>query len=114
MARPDGRVEAGQSLKRAISAKRWNDLCDAADIVHGRRGGVTATAGQRNHVLAKTTGEWTKGTSQALNIYAGPQGSEVETSDQVQAWNRFADIADDKWVMLARVGAAWYVISAEC
>lgn len=42
MAKPDGRVEAGQSLKRAISAQRWNDLCDAADIVHGRRGGVTA------------------------------------------------------------------------
>ena len=41
MAKPDGRVEAGQSLKRAISAQRWNDLCDAADIVHGRRGGVT-------------------------------------------------------------------------
>lgn len=44
MAKPDGRVEAGQSLKRAISAQRWNDLCDAADIVHGRRGGVTAGA----------------------------------------------------------------------
>jgi hypothetical protein len=42
MAKPDGRVEAGQSLKRAISAQRWNDLCDAADIVHGRRGGVRA------------------------------------------------------------------------
>lgn len=42
MAKPDGRVEAGQSLKRAISAQRWNDLCDAADIVHGRRGGIKA------------------------------------------------------------------------
>ena len=42
MAKPDGRVEAGQSLKRAISAQRWNDLCDAADIVHGRRPGVKA------------------------------------------------------------------------
>lgn len=40
MAKPDGRVERGQSLKRAISATRWNDLCDAADIVHGRRGGI--------------------------------------------------------------------------
>lgn len=48
MAKPDGRVEKGQSLKRAISAQRWNDLCDAADIVHGRRGGVTAGEGHRS------------------------------------------------------------------
>ena len=58
MAKPDGRVEAGQSLKRAISAQRWNDLCDAADIVHGRRGGVTAgmpAAKDANYIVAKAT-----------------------------------------------------------
>jgi hypothetical protein len=56
MAKPDGRVEAGQSLKRAISAQRWNDLCDAADIVHGRRGGMTAGDGRQldsNMIYAK-------------------------------------------------------------
>lgn len=115
MAKPDGRVERGQSLKRAISATRWNDLCDAADIVHGRRRGVAG--GQRDprsHVLAKTSAAWSKGSSQTVNVYSGPHGSEVETSDRLIAWNRFADIASNKWVMLARVGSSWYVISAEC
>lgn len=42
MAKADGRIEQGQSIKSAFSASKWNDLCDAADIVHGRRGGVTA------------------------------------------------------------------------
>lgn len=42
MAKPDGRIEKGQKLGSAISARRWNDLCDAADIAHGRRPGVTA------------------------------------------------------------------------
>lgn len=40
MARPDGRVEAGQSLKTAFSATAWNRAQDAADIVLGARGGV--------------------------------------------------------------------------
>lgn len=53
MAKPDGRVEKGQSLKLAISATRWNDMCDAADIVHGRRGGVTADrATQRRYCIS--------------------------------------------------------------
>lgn len=42
MAKPDGRIERGQSIKKAFSANKWNDLCDAADIVHGRRGGIKA------------------------------------------------------------------------
>ena len=49
MAKPDGRVERGQSLRKAISATRWNDLCDAADLVHGRRGGVTAGEAAGGH-----------------------------------------------------------------
>lgn len=115
MAKPDGRVEAGQSLKRAISAQRWNDLCDAADIVHGRRGGVTAGNKKlRGRVLSKTPQEWGKGTSLTLSVFAGTPGSETETSDKLLAWNKFADIPVDSWVMLARCGGGWYVIAAEC
>lgn len=44
MAKPDGRIEKGQRLSTAISARRWNDLCDAADIVQGRRSSIVGTA----------------------------------------------------------------------
>ena len=37
MARADGRVEPGQSLKSAFSARAWNRAQDAADIVLGER-----------------------------------------------------------------------------
>jgi hypothetical protein len=48
MARPDGRIEPGQSLKTALSATAWNRAQDAADIVLGARTSVVgggATAG---------------------------------------------------------------------
>jgi hypothetical protein len=44
MARKDGRVEPGQPLSSAISARAWNRAQDAADIVLGQRPGVTADA----------------------------------------------------------------------
>lgn len=47
MAKPDGRIEPGQSIKKAFSAAKWNDLCDAADVVLGRSGGVTAGVGSQ-------------------------------------------------------------------
>lgn len=42
MPRQDGRLEAGQRLNGAISARAWNRALDAADIVLGDRYGVTA------------------------------------------------------------------------
>jgi hypothetical protein len=32
----------------------------------------------------------------------------------LRAWNKFADVPANKWVMLARVGQLWYLIAAEC
>lgn len=46
MARNDGRVEKGQSIRSAFSAKAWNRAQDAADIVLGVRPGVEAEAGR--------------------------------------------------------------------
>lgn len=37
MSRPDGRIEKGQRLTKAISARAWNRAQDAADIVLGVR-----------------------------------------------------------------------------
>jgi len=42
MNRPDGRIEKGQRLTTAISARAWNRAQDAADIVLGATPGVTA------------------------------------------------------------------------
>lgn len=42
MAKPDGRIEKGQRIASAISARAWNRAQDAADIVLGVRPGVTA------------------------------------------------------------------------
>ena len=44
MAKPDGRIEKGQRLSTAISARAWNRAQDAADIVLGARPGVQAEA----------------------------------------------------------------------
>ena len=40
MSRPDGRIEKGQRLKTAISARAWNRAQDAADIVLGATPGI--------------------------------------------------------------------------
>jgi hypothetical protein len=40
--RPDGRIEQGQRLSTAISARAWNRAQDAADIVLGERTGFGA------------------------------------------------------------------------
>lgn len=45
MARPDGRIEPGQPLRGAISARAWNRALDAADVVMGDRYGVGGESG---------------------------------------------------------------------
>lgn len=42
--RPDGRVEPGQRISSAFSAKAWNRAQDAADVVLGARTGAEAGA----------------------------------------------------------------------
>lgn len=42
MPRQDGRIEPGQPLNGAISARAWNRMLDAADLVLGDSRGVTA------------------------------------------------------------------------
>jgi hypothetical protein len=42
MAKPDGRIEKGQRIASAISARAWNRAQDAADVVLGVRPGTEA------------------------------------------------------------------------
>lgn len=45
MARPDGRIEPGQRLGGAISARAWNRAQDAADVVLSDRYGIGGESG---------------------------------------------------------------------
>jgi predicted RecA/RadA family phage recombinase len=45
MARPDGRLEQGQPLRGAISARAWNRAQDAADLVLGANPGTEGVPG---------------------------------------------------------------------
>lgn len=45
MPRPDGRIEPGQPLRGAISARAWNRAQDAADLVLGANPGTSGVAG---------------------------------------------------------------------
>ena len=47
--RPDGRVEPGQRISSAFSARAWNRAQDAADVVLGARTGMTAGPGMPLH-----------------------------------------------------------------
>jgi hypothetical protein len=115
MARNDGRVEKGQSIRSAFSAKAWNRAQDAADIVLGvQPSTAVGSLRESSHYLAKTTSQWAKGTSQTLTLWGGTPGSEAQLSDQVVAWNKFAAVASGKWVMLARANATFYLVAAEC
>jgi len=57
MPRQDGRIEAGQPLRGAISAKAWNRAQDAADLVLGAHPGAVGDGQQypvaRNFVYVK-------------------------------------------------------------
>jgi len=52
MGRQDGRIEKGQSLRSAISARAWNRAQDAADIVLGAAAGFEEGTGAATHRAA--------------------------------------------------------------
>lgn len=67
--------------------------------------------------LGKTQSAWTKGQSQMIPIYSDgepPNEAESAEEDEVEAWNKFADVDANKWVMLGSFAGRWYLISAEC
>lgn len=70
MARNDGRIEAGQKLAGAISARAWNRAQDAADRVLGvgtgmTGGGATGAEAASNIVLVRND---TNGTIQRFGV----------------------------------------------
>lgn len=66
--------------------------------------------------LCKTVDAWDKGTVATLDLYeGGTPPDETLTGTLELCVNKFANIAADRWVMVARAGNGyWYAISAEC
>ena len=62
-------------------------------------------------------GVWAKGTSYRVQTYllAPPNEGTGGGFNVVEAFNRFADVGEGKWVMIAKTETGfWYLISAEC
>lgn len=65
--------------------------------------------------LGKTTVAHDKGETEEVAIYSGEtKGEETDTEETEDAYNRFADLATDKWVILMHVDGGWELIAGEC
>lgn len=65
--------------------------------------------------IAKTTTTHDKDATQTVDFYAGAtKGSETTTGDSVDAYNRFADLASDKWCLVMFLGDGWELFAGEC
>lgn len=72
--------------------------------------------------IGKTTTAHDKGNTEAVDVYGkvgDTQGSETvhtlgENNRSLQVYNRFADVEDDKWVLVIPIGSGWELIAAEC
>ena len=63
--------------------------------------------------LGKTTADWLKGTTQQIQLW--PSGSQASPPASQEAYNVFAPVSVNKWVMIAQeAGGNWYLIAAEC
>ena len=99
---------------------------EIAALVRAARNGDRKTPGIRlPHMassgvlhLCKTTSEFTKGTTSKLNVWeGGDPPNETQSADRTieNVVNKYATIAANKFVSVARHGNGyWYVIAAEC
>ena len=92
MAKPDGRIEPGQSVATAMSARTWNRFCDAADIVLRDRYTVNAQAAGANSYAANIV--FIKNDSNAdVGRFGvlGISGVETDPTASAQAAAQFAE-----------------------
>ena len=67
--------------------------------------------------VGQTDASINKGTSGTISIYAGPLGSESDTTDNMSGvYNRFANVGSGKWVRCQwnHDRQQWELVSAEC
>lgn len=67
-------------------------------------------------MLGKTNGTVNKGTgaSNNVSVWAGAEGSEADTGVDITAYNRFANLASGKWVLVLSIQGRLYICAGEC
>jgi hypothetical protein len=65
--------------------------------------------------LSKTTAAWSKNSTASLTEYTGTAGSEtaVTGGTPITAYNKFANVGPDKWVIIGYIDGDWYLVGAE-
>lgn len=64
--------------------------------------------------IGKADSNISKGASGTISIWAGPEGSEADTSRNITAYNRMSLITSGYWVIVFRFRGRYYVLSWEC
>lgn len=68
-----------------------------------------------SRVLVKTTVAHNKGQTQPCEIYRGTtKGSETATGEEIDCYNRYADLESDKWARAEFVDGGWELYCGEC
>ena len=69
----------------------------------------------KNRRLGKPDDDISKGSTGTVSLYAGTdKGSETDTTNDVEAYNRFGDIEADKWVFVEFINGGWEIYQGEC
>ena len=75
---------------------------------------VVAPFGGGGVELGRCSAAWPKGTVASIALYSGPAGAESATGETVQAMNYVGDVAENKWVLVAKAGSGtWYLAAPE-
>lgn len=83
----------------------------------GTKWGLVALGGPGMQlVLGKTAGPHAKGTTGVIHVYRGTSaGAESHSGGlTLDAWNHFAPLEADRWVIAAWIQRVWRLISGEC
>jgi hypothetical protein len=65
--------------------------------------------------VGKTTESITKGQSGVVQVYSGDPGLESEITDfEIDAYSRFGDLDEDKWVFIEFINGGWEIYQGEC
>lgn len=77
-------------------------------------GGLHLVNISNTQLLGKSDSAITKASSGTVSIWTGTPGSESDSTVNVTAYNRFADVESGKWVWVSHNGYGWYLTAAEC
>lgn len=83
-------------------------------IENNGAGWYVAWAASGPVLLGKTDALHNKAASGTISVWTGTPGSETDSTVNITACNRFANVASGKWVLCAHNGYGWYLTAAEC